>query len=87
MVKSNKKKNTPTRDALVLGLGLVDLTRDKIEKIILEATKGISKQDKEKAVGRLFKHVSSARRKAESAVCRKFQEILKEMGLEIKKKK
>jgi|GEM_PF-4641383 polyhydroxyalkanoate synthesis regulator phasin len=85
MAQSNKK-NLLVRDTLVLGLGLMDMTRDKVDKLVSEVTKGISKQDKKKAVDHLFKYASDTRKKAKDAVLKQIKKALDELDSELKKK-
>jgi polyhydroxyalkanoate synthesis regulator phasin len=85
MAKSTKK-NVLMHETLVLGLGLMDMTRDKVEKFVSEATKGISKQDKKKAVDHLFKYATDTRKKAQDVVFKQIRRVVKEVNSELKKK-
>jgi polyhydroxyalkanoate synthesis regulator phasin len=88
MAKSKKeKKNLLMHETLVLGLALLDMTREKVEKVVSDATKGISEQDKKKAVDRLIKYARDSRKKAEEVVSKQIKRVLDEVGLEVKKKK
>ena len=84
MAKSTKK-NVFMHETLVLGLGLMDMTRGKVEKFVSEATKGISKQEKKKAVDHLFKYATNARKKAQDVVLKQIRRVLKEVNSELKK--
>jgi hypothetical protein len=84
MAKSTKK-NVLMHETLVLGLGLMDLTRDKVEKFGLRP-KGISKQDKKKAVDHLFKYATNTRKKAQDVVFKQVRRALDEIKSELKKK-
>ena len=86
MVKSNKK-NPLIQDTLILGLGLMDMTKDKVQKLVSEATKGISKQDKKKAVDHLFKYAADTRKKAKDMVFKQIRQTLDELDSETKKTK
>ena len=72
---------------MVLGLGLMDLTREKVEKLVSEATKGISKQDKKKAVDHLFKYATDSRKKAKEVVFKQIRNVLDEFNKGLKKAK
>ena len=73
------------KQSLTLGLGLVDLTKEKLDKIVKELNKGISKHDKEKAVDELFKHARSAKNEAEKVLKAHVKKLLD--NLKIAKKK
>ncbi|HEY4494202.1 MAG TPA: hypothetical protein VJB95_02105 [Candidatus Paceibacterota bacterium] len=84
---AKKGKNILLHETLVLGLGLMDMTKEKVNKLVSDATKGISKNDKKKAVDKLFKYTRDTRKKAESLVKTQIKKVLDEVGLEIKRKK
>jgi polyhydroxyalkanoate synthesis regulator phasin len=83
MANSNTKNTV--RDAMVLGLGLMDLTKEKVEKLVSEATKGISKQDKKKAVDHLVKYANDTKKKAKDVVLKQIKSALKELDSELRK--
>ncbi len=86
MAKTNKK-DALVYKVLVLGLGLMDVTRDKIDKLVSRATKGISKQDKKKAVDHLSKYLNDTHKKAKDVAFKEIKKVLNELDLELKKKK
>lgn len=86
-----KKKNDILKQSLTLGLGLMDLTKSKLDKMVKEINKGISEKDKKQAVDRLVKRARAARNLTEktirSQVKKVVAELEKESGKSSKKKK
>ena len=62
------KDKSVLKQSLTLGLGLMDLTKDKLDKMVKDLNKGISEKDKKDAVEQLIKRARSARRETEKAI-------------------
>ncbi len=83
-----KKTKDILKQSLTLGLGLMDMTKDKLDKMVKELNKGISEKDKKQAVDHLVKHVKNARTEAEKVFRGQVKKVLDELGkLEKKSKK
>ncbi len=73
------KNKSVLKQSLTLGLGLMDLTKEKLDKMVKELNKGISKKDKEDAVEQLMKRARSARKETEKVIRAQVKKVMDEM--------
>ena len=73
------KNKSVLKQSLTLGLGLMDLTKEKLDKMVKELNKGISKKDKEDAVEQLVKRARSARKETEKVIRAQVKKVMDEM--------
>ncbi len=75
----NKNRDL-VKKSLALGLGMMDLTRDKVEKMVKEIKKDITEKDKKQAVNELFKQAKLAKSQAEKVLKSQIKRILDDVG-------
>jgi polyhydroxyalkanoate synthesis regulator phasin len=73
------KDKSVLKQSLTLGLGLMDLTKEKLDKMVKEINKGISEKDKKDAVEDLMKRARSARKETEKVLRAQVKKVMDEM--------
>lgn len=71
-------------EPLALGLGLMDLTRDKLKKLVKDVQKDITEKDKKKAVDRMVKLARQTKTDAEKMIRGQIKRVIDELGLATK---
>ncbi len=73
------KEKSVLKQSLTLGLGLMDMTKEKLDKMVRELNKGISEKDKKDAVEQLMKRARSARAETEKVIRAQVKKVMDEM--------
>lgn len=73
------KDKSVLKQSLTLGLGLMDMTKEKLDKMVKELNKGISEKDKKDAVEQLMKRARSARKETERVIRAQVKKVMDEM--------
>ncbi|AWB11067.1 Polyhydroxyalkanoate synthesis regulator phasin [Thermodesulfobium acidiphilum] len=72
--------------ALLMGLGVMDITRERAEKLVDELVKRgeIAKEEKYKVVDKLLKHIDKQEKELTQKVSETVKKTISEMGLPTK---
>lgn len=77
MAKKTKKSQDLIRKSLLLGFGLADLSRTKVEKFVgnLKRNRNITKADSKKAVDEVFSEIQKAKREFEKKLAEQARKL------------
>ncbi len=79
----SKKSDTTLKQSLFIGLGLVDLTREKVEKYISGLKKDLPEKERRKAADDFIKSVKSNSKEMERSVRQHLKKTLDQMSSKV----
>jgi len=84
MPKKTEGSRDLVREALLLGFGLIDLTKEKVEKVVkdVKRDKDINKQDADKIVDEVIGKMEKGKKVAEKVIRKQINKVRTELDLD-----